>query len=182
VKYSNGRYSEMRTHTLISTLILLSATIAAPQESVKSLTAVGGSGVSEGGDHILRSALGLSVVGVSTSDDHVHTVNPFQFLTNAAVEEPDPEALAVNRTFNVDIKRGHDRATVSWESRFPGINDVLRSRPVGETVWEVAESVYADTDALVLSAVNALSVAGIDASDGVTSELTSALEDAGIDR
>ena len=166
----------MKTRALTVVLLLLSATVASAQESVGNSTSTGGSGVSQG-EHTLYSAVGLALAGVVSTGDHTHTANPFRFL--AAVQSNQPGPLT-NRIFNFDVKRGHDRATVIWESRFPGIDDTLRYRATGEEEWAFAVNASLDLDATILEAVLALEAAGIDTRDGVTAELTDALEDAGI--
>ena len=176
--FSSSTRTRMRLGALVGSLFLLSANVEAVQE-VQHGTFVSGAGISQGGDHILRSAVGLSVVGVSTSADHVHTVNPFQFLANAAVVDP-PVSLGVNRTFNFDETTRHNGATVSWDSRFPGVVDFLRYRISGETVWGIAEGPFTDVDPTVLDGVVALVDAEIDPSNSVASEVREVLQNAGI--
>jgi hypothetical protein len=42
-----------------------------------------------------------------------------------------------NKLFNFAVDRRHDGASIVWESRWPGIEDTLRYRAVGDTLWMV---------------------------------------------
>ena len=88
----------------------------------------------------------------------------------------------VNRIFNADIKRRHDSVTLTWQSRFAGIDDTLRYRISGESDWQVAVNPLAPSTALrVRRAAILLLDAGIDAADGETASFASALADGSIE-
>ena len=70
-----------------------------------------------------------------------------QIQINASATDADTLSYAVgefgvslvrafaNRLFNFEVKRRHNGAVVSWQSRWPGINDSLRYRAVGDSTW-----------------------------------------------
>ena len=166
--------TRMRIGALVGTLCLLPIAAVAVAEKVENLTAVGGAGVSQG-DHMLYSAVGVSVAGGQSTGDQIHSVNPLQPLV-----ADDAVVAATNRIFNFDIKPGHNKATISWDSRFPGIDDVLRYRTVGASEWQIAEGPFANTTDDVVGAVRVLIDEGIDAREAGVSVVTDALSAAGI--
>ena len=87
----------------------------------------------------------------------------------------------VNRIFNVDVKRRHDGVTLTWQSRFAGIDDTLRYRISGASEWQTAVSPLAQSAAaeVRLGALLLLD-AGIDAAEGETAAFTAALVDGGL--
>ncbi len=69
-----------------------------------------------------------------------------------------------NKIFNVAVERRHDGADIAWESRWPGINDSLRYRAVGDSIWtERAHPLFVQAAAEDIAAVRALQAAGIEA-------------------
>ena len=92
------------------------------------------------------------------------------------------DATAANRIFNFDVVRQHDAATISWESRFPGVNDTLRYRVTDAPKWQVAVNPdLQGTTSLILDATLLLIDAGVDVGDGDTDPFRAALSAGGID-
>ena len=72
------------------------------------------------------------------------------FLAPAAPAQEDAATPTFsNRIFNFNIERRHDGAIITWQSRFPGVEDTLRYRAVGESEWQVALSPLVQTGELL---------------------------------
>ena len=81
-----------------------------------------------------------------------------------------------NRLFNFEVKRSHDGAVVSWQSRWPGIADTLRYRAVGESAWTTfVNPLQANVSAADIAAVKTLKAAGIEAESATTAVMESVL-------
>ena len=90
-------------------------------------------------------------------------------------------AAAANRLFNFDIARQQDAVTVTWESRFPGIEDTLRYRTPGSTEWQTAVNPeLGSTSQEIVDAALLLVSAGIPIREGQTEAFEQALADGGI--
>jgi hypothetical protein len=90
-------------------------------------------------------------------------------------------AAAANRLFNFDIARQHDAVTVTWESRFPGINDTLRYRTVGSTDWQIGVNPELEnTSQTLIDAALLLLDADVDVREGQTEAFEQALTAGGI--
>ena len=90
-------------------------------------------------------------------------------------------AAAANRLFNFDIARRQDAATVTWESRFPGINDTLRYRTVGSPDWQIGVNPELEnTSQTLIDAALLLLDADVDVREGQTEPLEQALAAGGI--
>ncbi len=99
-----------------------------------------------------------------------------QIQLNASVNDADTLSYAVgefgvrlirvfaNRLFNIAVKRRHDGANLSWQSRWPGIDDTLRYRAVGDSVWtEITNPLRTNGIVADIAAVKTLQAAGIEA-------------------
>ncbi len=172
LRFSSRLCNRMRIAALVGTVCVLSVTPRAVQGAVENLQAVGGAGVSEG-DHILQGALLYFAGGPSEGGDNVVSVNPFRPLV---MDGPD----STNWIFNVDITPGHNKVTISWETRFPGIDDALCFRVVNTSLWLLVESPLANTTVDVVRAVRVLIEDGIDSREVERSDVTDALAAAGI--
>ena len=85
-----------------------------------------------------------------------------------------------NRVFNFDIKRQHNAASISWESRFAGVDDTLRYRETGDAIWQVAVNPLASSSSDERAAAVLLLDSGIDVDAGESDELVAALAAGGI--
>ena len=82
-----------------------------------------------------------------------------------------------NRLFNIEVKRRHDGALVSWQSRWPGIDDSLRYRAVGDSVWtELVNPLNTSATAADIAAVKALQAAGIEPESATIAVMDSVLD------
>jgi fibronectin type 3 domain-containing protein len=81
-----------------------------------------------------------------------------------------------NQIIDLKVDRGFERAAVVWETRFPGINDTVRYRQVGEEIWlsahnplleEASDEIVADLRLLIQQ--------GIDPTESSNSEIRNAL-------
>lgn len=90
-------------------------------------------------------------------------------------------AAAANRLFNFDIARQQDAVTVTWESRFPGIDDTLRYRTPGSTQWQTAVNPELEsTSQEIVDAALLLVSVGVPIRDGQTEAFEQVLADGGI--
>jgi hypothetical protein len=86
-----------------------------------------------------------------------------------------------NRIFNADVTRRFDGATVSWESRFPGLVDTLRVRASGDSLWRVATAQrVADFAVNVRTAARALLAAGVTIDSTNTAPMDAILDSLGL--
>ncbi len=70
-------------------------------------------------------------IGLSPSDKDSFPFDSGTFGVVLTVSFP-------NKLFNFQTVRGHNKATLSWESTLPGLEDEVRYRPVGQTEWQTA--------------------------------------------
>ena len=111
-----------------------------------------------------------------------------QIQLNASASDADTLSYAVgefgvdlirvfaNRLFNIEVKRRHDGAILSWQSRWPGIDDSLRYRAVGESTWiERTNPLNTSATAADIAAVNTLQAAGIEAESATVAVMDSVL-------
>ncbi len=84
-----------------------------------------------------------------------------------------------NKLFNFAVERRHDGASIAWESRWPGIEDTLRYRAVGDTLWTaVANALFLRATAADIAAEKALSAAGVEAETATVEEMEAVLGEA----
>ena len=111
-----------------------------------------------------------------------------QIQLNASASDADTLSYAVgefgvslirvfaNRLFNIAVKRRHDGAILSWQSRWPGIDDSLRYRAVGDSIWtERTNPLKDNATAADIAAVQTLQAAGIEAESASIAVMDSVL-------
>ena len=129
----------------------------------------GGFAIAGGGGAVLQGASDTSGAGVVTTvtfrvlqevgEEEERFLSIVSVLVATSSDDVDELTFAdgvmgvrlvrrfVNRIFNVDVKRRHDGVTLTWQSRFAGIDDTLRYRISGASEWQTAVSPLAQSGA-----------------------------------
>jgi len=134
----------------------------------------------------LLGTLSFEVVGALSGSDGYISITEIQI--NASVTDADTLTYAdgefgiglirvfANRLFNFEVKRGHDGATISWQSRWPGIADSLRYRAVGDSTWtQLIGTLQQTATAADIAAVKTMQAAGIEAESATIAQMDSVL-------
>lgn len=81
-----------------------------------------------------------------------------------------------NKLFNFAVTRRHDGADIAWESRWPGVEDTLRYRAVGDSTWTaVANPLLLSATAADIAAVQTLIAAGVEAETATVAAMAAVL-------
>ncbi len=108
-------------------------------------------------------------VGLSASDVDIKKFSLGRFGTRV-------RSNFANQIIDLQVKRGFQDAAIKWETRFPGINDTVKYRPVGEQVWLTAHNPVSDQASKeVLAALLTLFSKHIDPTEASDSEIQDAL-------
>jgi hypothetical protein len=115
-----------------------------------------------------------------------------QIQINASSSDADTLAYALgefgvqlvsvfaNRLFNFDVERRRDGASITWQSRWPGIDDSLRYRAVGDSTWTaLVNPLQESATAADIAAVKSLQAAGVEAESATIAAMDSVLGDVG---
>ncbi len=116
------------------------------------------------------------------------TISITQVQINASASDADTLSYAVgelgfsatrrfaNKLFNFAVARRHDGADIAWESRWPGVEDTLRYRAVGDSTWTtVANPLFLSATAADIAAVQALIAAGVEAETATVAAIEAVL-------
>jgi fibronectin type 3 domain-containing protein len=134
-------------------------------------------------------ALGtLSFVVVGEIPAAGPTISITQVQINASSSDADTLVYALgelsfsaarrfaNKLFNFAVERRHDGADIVWESRWPGVEDTLRYRAVGDSVWTaVPNPLFLSATAADIAAVKVLQAAGVEAETAAVAEMEAVL-------
>lgn len=124
--------------------------------------------IPEGGVHI---SVISAEVNVTSSDKDVLTFEPGQLGVSLVRSFP-------NQIFDIKVERKLNGAAITWNSRFPGFDDVARVRAVGTTEHSTFESPLRDRfDAQDFEALQALVDAGIDLRTVTNNQIEDVLKD-----
>jgi fibronectin type 3 domain-containing protein len=96
------------------------------------------------------------VVNASSADGDTVTHAPGTFGIKASTR-------LANVVFNFEVARSHNAATITWDSRFPGLNDTVAYRVATDTTWKYAHNPLLNRfSSQVRAALKTLSLAGVD--------------------
>ena len=134
----------------------------------------------------LLGMLSFYVVGALSGSDGLISITEIQ--VNASATDADTLTFAegefgvglvqvfANQLFNFEIRRDHDGATISWQSRWPGIDDSLRYRAVGDSTWtQLVGTLQQTVTTLDIAAVETLQAAGLEAESATIAQMDSVL-------
>lgn len=97
-------------------------------------------------------------------------------LTEDRVLDLVLDELFANGIFNLTVVRRHDAAAINWFTRFPGLNDVVQYRAMGQTTWQTARNPLASrATPAMLAALRTLNEAAIPIADASLDQLSAAL-------